>query len=59
MPSTVFDIHPTAKIIVDAPFVYGSNPVRNMKMPTCLRMEANTTLEIHDGPLVMEMFHII
>ena len=51
MPSAVFDIHSTAKIIVDAPFIYGNNPVRNMKMPTCLRMEANTTLEIHDGPL--------
>lgn len=51
MPSTVFDIHPTAKIIVDAPFIYGNNPVRNMKIPTCLRMEANTIFEIHDGPL--------
>ena len=51
MPSAVFDIHSTAKIIVDAPFIYGNNPVRNMKMPTCLRMEANTTFEIHDGPL--------
>lgn len=51
MPSAVFDLHPTAKIIVKAPFVYGNNPVKGMRMPTCLRMEANTTLEIHDGPL--------
>ena len=49
--SSVFDIHPTARIIVDAPFIYGNNPVKGMTMPTCLRMEADTTLEIHDGPL--------
>ena len=49
--SAVFDIHPTAKIKIDAPIVYGNNPVKGMTMPTCLRMEANTTLEIHDGPL--------
>lgn len=49
--SAVFDIHPTAKIIVDAPLIYGNDPVKGMTMPTCLRMEAGTTLEIHDGPL--------
>ena len=49
--SSVFDIHPSAKIIVNAPFIYGNNPVKRMTMPTCLRMEAGTTLEIHDGPL--------
>ena len=48
--SAVFDIHPTAKIIVKAPFVYGNNPVKGMTMPTCLKMEAGTTLEILDGP---------
>lgn len=51
MPSAVFDIHPTAKIIINAPFLYGNNPVKGMRMPTCLRMEANTVLEIHNGPL--------
>lgn len=51
MPSSVFDIHPSAKIDIKAPFLYGNNPVRGMWMPTCLRMEAGTTLEIHDGPL--------
>ena len=51
MPSAVFDIHPSAKIEIKAPFLFGNNPVRGMKMPTCLRMEANTSLEIHDGPL--------
>lgn len=51
MPSSVFDIHPSARINIQAPFFYGNNPVRGMRMPTCLRMEAGTTLEIHDGPL--------
>ena len=51
MPSAVFDLHPSAKIIVKAPFLYGNNPVKGLRMPTCLRMEANTTLEVHDGPL--------
>ena len=51
MPSSVFDIHPSAKIDIKAPFLYGNNPVRGMRMPTCLRMETGTTLEIHDGPL--------
>lgn len=49
--SAIFDLHPSAKIIVNAPFLYGNNPVKGMTMPTCLRMEAETTLEIHDGPL--------
>ena len=49
--SAVFDIHPTATITIDAPFIYGNNPVKGMTMPTCLRMEANTKLDIHDGPL--------
>lgn len=51
MPSAVFNIHPTARIIIKAPLLYGNNPVKGMRMPTCLRMEANTTLELHDGPL--------
>lgn len=50
-PKVAFDIHPTAKINIQAPFVFGSAPVKGMYMPTCLRMEANTTLKIHDGPL--------
>ena len=51
MPSSTFDIHPSAKIIIKASLLYGKNPVKGMGIPTCLRMEANTTLEIHDGPL--------
>lgn len=51
MPGSVFDIHPSAKIDIQAPFIYGNRPVRGMRMPTCLRMEAGTTLKIHNGPL--------
>lgn len=51
MGNAVFDIHPTAKIVIKAPFLYGNNPVKGLRMPTCLRMEANTTLEIHNGSL--------
>lgn len=51
MPSAVFDIHPTAKIEVKSSLLFGNNPVKGLRMPTCLRMEANTSLDIHDGPL--------
>ena len=46
----VFDIHPSAKIFVKAPIVYGNNPIKGVTFPTCLRMERNTVLEINDGP---------
>jgi len=48
---TVFDIHPTAKIEINAPFDFGRNPVKGLIMPTCLKMGANTSLVICDGPL--------
>lgn len=51
MPSAVFDIHPSAKIEIKAPFLFGNNPVKGMKIPTCLKMGTNTKLEIHNGPL--------
>ncbi len=51
MKGVAFDIHPSAKIIAGLSFVYGNNPVKGMTMPTCLRMEAGTTFEFHDGPL--------
>ena len=51
MKSAVLDIHPTARIIADTEFLYGNNPVKGLTMPTCLRMEANTVFEFHDGPL--------
>lgn len=51
MPSAVFDLHPTAKIILNSSITYGLGRVRGLRMPTCLRMTENATLEIHDGPL--------
>lgn len=51
MPGAVFDLHPSAKIDLEIPVVFGNNPVRGMKLPTCLRMSPNTTLKIHNGPL--------
>ena len=51
MPSAIFDIHPSAKIDLGMPIIYGNNPVRGMKLPTCLRMTANTIFQIHNGPL--------
>ena len=48
---TVFDIHPTAKIILNKSIIYGNAIVKGMRLPTCIRMEANTTFEVNDGPL--------
>lgn len=45
------DIHPSAKIDVKAPFIYGVVPVKGMWIPTCLKMGPNTTFEVHGGPL--------
>lgn len=49
--NVVFDVHKDANIILNGSIVYGSKPVKGMKVPTCLKMTAGTTLEIHDGPL--------
>jgi len=51
MPSAVFDIHKSAKIDLDIPFLFGTAPVKGMKLPTCLRMAPNTTLKVHNGPM--------
>lgn len=51
MPGSVYDIHPTAKINIGSAFLYGNAPVKGMRLPTCLRMTSNTTLNIHEGPL--------
>lgn len=51
MPGAVFDIHPSAQIKVNAPICYGFRTVKGLTIPTCLRMEAGTTLEINEGPL--------
>ncbi len=47
----VFDIHPSAKIIIKTGLLYGNSPVKGMRMPTCLRMEEGTSLVVHDGPI--------
>ncbi|MFI3304964.1 MAG: Coenzyme F420 hydrogenase/dehydrogenase, beta subunit C-terminal domain [Rikenellaceae bacterium] len=49
MPDAVFDVAPTARIVVGAPLIFGNNPVRGMRMASCLRMEHNTTFEIRSG----------
>lgn len=51
MPGAVFDIHPSAQIKINAPFCYGFRTVKGLRIPTCLRMETGTILEINDGPL--------
>ncbi|MFR9542661.1 MAG: Coenzyme F420 hydrogenase/dehydrogenase, beta subunit C-terminal domain [Rikenellaceae bacterium] len=51
IPGVVFDIAPSAKISVKAPFSFGDRSVKYLRMPTCLKMSENTTLEIHNGPL--------
>lgn len=51
MPNAAFDIHPSAKIKLEVPVLFGNAPVKGMKLSSCLRMEANTTLEFHNGPL--------
>ena len=51
IPGAVFDLHPSAKIKMNAPLIYGFKTVKGLWMPTCLRMEAGTTLEINEGPL--------
>lgn len=51
IPGAVFDLHPSAKIKMNAPLIYGFKTVKRLWMPTCLRMEAGTTLEINEGPL--------
>lgn len=51
MPNAAFDIHPSAKIHLEVPVLFGNNPVKGMNLSSCLRMEENTVLEFHDGPL--------
>lgn len=51
MPNSVFDIHPNAKIIINAPLIFGNNPIKNFHAPSILRMESNTSFEITPGPL--------
>lgn len=50
-PGITLDIHPKAQIKIEAPFLFGNTPVKGMRMPTCLKMEADTSLIIKDGPI--------
>lgn len=45
----VFDIHPSARIQVDYPLVFGNNPVKGFHLPSCLRMEKDTEFHITAG----------
>ena len=51
LPGTVYDIHPSAKIKLDAPIIYGEQTVKGLRLPTCLRMTENTSLIVNKGPL--------
>lgn len=48
-PGVVFDIAKSAKINIDYPLVYGNNPVKGLHLPSCLRMEPDTELNILAG----------
>lgn len=47
--NVVFDIHPSAKINIERSLIYGESPVKGMSLPSCLRMEANTTFNLTEG----------
>lgn len=51
IPGTVYDIHPTAKIVINAPMVFGEVTVKGLRLPTCLKMSKNSSLIINQGPL--------
>lgn len=46
-----FKIDPTAKINIDFPLIFGNDPVKGFRLPSCLRMDANTEFNIKNGPL--------
>lgn len=50
-PNVAVDVHPNAIIECSHNFVFGKDPAKGMKLPSCLRMTDNTKLVIHDGPL--------
>lgn len=45
----VFDVDASAKINVASPLVFGNNPVKGFHLPSCLRMERGTELNITAG----------
>ncbi len=44
-----FDVHPTAVINVKYPLIYGNSTVKGFHLPSCLKMEQNTELNIEAG----------
>lgn len=50
-PHAVLDIHPSAVLNISAPINIGFTTIRGLYLPTCLRMAAGTTLNVHGGPL--------
>lgn len=50
-PQVVLDIHPSATINVEDSLLLGHSEIKNFWYPTALKMEANTELTIHGGPL--------
>lgn len=50
-PNVTLDIHPSAKINVQADVNIGRTEIKGFHYPTALKMEAGTELNIHGGPL--------
>lgn len=50
-PNVVLDIHPSAKINIQADLTLGRSEIKGLHYPTALKMEAGTELTIHGGPL--------
>lgn len=50
-PNVVLDIHPSAKINVNADLILGRSEIKGLHYPTALKMEAGTEFTIHGGPL--------
>lgn len=50
-PQVVLDIHPSSTINVEDSLLLGHSEIKNFWYPTALKMEANTELTIHGGPL--------
>lgn len=50
-PNVVFDVHPSAKIILNKSVEIGRTEIKGFYYPTALKMEAGTSLIFNDGPL--------
>lgn len=50
-PKVILDIAPTAIINVKSDLVFGRSEIKGFHLPTALKMEPDTELTIHGGPL--------